>query len=315
MIKIYLKSPKSRRKVIIISGLLLIISATFAVIAWQVSPILFPKTIERFTKNNAPKLTSIVLRDLEFNKFTSLDELQVKTWTEPKVIKPEEEAELFYEVLDISGGPISLDTSIHYSKIHTYAIRDDLGGNTLHLHPSETEKESGVWRTVLTLPSAGTWYVVSQTSKDGKAYQFTISLQVGDYPTTKFSPDFEREKEISKWNIEMLVDSKIININSPIRLTFKVTPKESSEELTLEKNTLDNGHNLILARVGDAFAWNQHGDSSVEEISEAAGIKVERIPTDEEPFAHVITFPKSGIWLIHFEIKSQPVHFFVEVFD
>jgi len=306
-------SPELKRKLIIISGLLLIISGAFAVIAWQVAPILFPKTIERFTENNAPKLTSIVLGDLEFNKFTSLDELQIKIWTEPKDIKPEEEAELFYEVLDTSGNPVSLDTSIHYSKMHTYAVRSDLGGSTLHLHPSETERGKGIWRTVLMIPSAGTWNIVSQTSKDGKSYQFTISLQVGDYPTTKFNPDFEREKGNSNWDIKLLFDSEIINVNSPVRLTFKVTPKESSEELILEKNTLDNGHNLILARVGDAFAWNQHGDSSVEEISKAAGIKVERVPTGEEPFAHVITFPKFGIWLIHFEIKSQPVHFFVEV--
>ncbi len=300
---------------IIISGLLLLISTAFAVNAWQITPILFPETINQLTPNKSPKLTSIVLRDLEFNEFTSLDDIQVKVWTEPKDIQPEQEVELFYEVLDTSGNPIPLDTSIHYTKMHTYAVRSDLGGSTLHIHPSETEKGKGIWRTVLTIPSAGSWFLVSQTSKDGKAYQFTTSFKVGDNTLSNFKPNFEREIEISKWEVEMLLSSEVIKTNSSVILTFKVKPKESSEELALEKNTLDRGHNLILARLGDAFAWNQHGDSSVEEISEAAGIKVKRVPTDEEPFAHVVTFSKSGIWLVHFEIKSQPIHFFVEVED
>lgn len=309
-----MRNQRIKFTLIVTSGLFLFISILLALIAWYLAPILFPEATSQLSKTKSPPLTSIVLEKANFDERVSLGDLHIKTWTEPKNIKPNEETQLFLEILDSSGNPTPLDTSIHYTRIHTYAVRDDLGEDTLHLHPTETKPQSGIWKTFLTFPSSGLWHIVSQTAKDGTVHQITTSLNVeGKKP--EFTPDFSREKASDKWKVKLDVSKEPAKVGEPVKFSFSILPKEGIELPKLKGDILDNGHNFILARQNDSFAWNQHGDSSVENVSVQAGIPVKRVPIEEEPLSHIVTFPKPGIWLLHFELQSKPIHFFVKVED
>ena len=309
-----LKTKGLKFTIILTNGFILLLSALFALITWYLAPVLFPE-VETQRKNNSPSLTSIELEEIGPDGTANFNELKFKVWTEPRLVKSNEQAELFLEILSSSGKTVSLDTSIHDSYIHTYAIRSDLGVNTLHLHPSLTKKEKGIWRTLITFPSPGVWYLVNQTAKGGTVYHVTSTFEIEGKQSEAFTPDFSKNKEVSDWNVILNVSNDPILVGQFVQFTFDLEPKLGTNPPKLEGGILDNGHNLILSRLDDSFIWNQHGDSSVEEVSEQAGITAKRVSIEEHPFAHTVIFPKPGIWLLHFEIESNPVHFFVNVGD
>ena len=197
-----LKTRGLKFTILLPAGILLIISGAIALIVWYLAPIFFP---EIQTQKNVPNLETIKLRGTNFNEKVDFEEINIKSWIDPNEIKPNEEVEFFLEILDSSGQPISLDTSIHYTKVHTYAVRDDLGGSISHLHPTETKDGSGVWRTVVTFPSPGTWHLVSQTARDNTVYQITTTFEIEGQQSEAFAPDFSRNKEVSDWNVSLNV--------------------------------------------------------------------------------------------------------------
>ena len=309
----FLKSGGFRTTIILTIGTILFLSTVLAVLAWYIAPVLFPEVQTQLTRVNAPPLDYIKLIDADLNQKADFGSISVRVWTEPEKIETNKELELFLEILDSNGKPTSLDTSIHYTHIHTYATRSDLGGDTIHLHPTETESKSGKWRTLITFPSAGVWHLVNQIAKDKTAYQITSTFEVAGKPPQPFNPDFSRTKELDNWIVNLDISKEPPIVGEPVRFTFNLNPKPGADTPKLEGTILDNGHNLILSSLGDSFVWNQHGDGSVEKISKQVNLPVKRVPKKEHPFSHIVTFPKPGVWLLHFELQDKPAHFFVNV--
>ena len=179
----------------------------------------------------------------------------------------------------------------------------------MHLHPDILEKEAGLWNKSVIFSSGGLWHVVMQFAKGGMAYNIVAPVFVEGKAPELFSPDFARERESNGWTVRLQDVPEKVRAGRPITFIFVVEGKRE-----LRKSDLDGGHNVIFALQNEPFIWNMHGDRSVERISKDVGLSLQRsVPTRRKPFFYTVTFSKSGLWLIHFEINRQPARFFVNV--
>jgi len=301
------KKPSKIKPNLKLISVLLIMIVIFSVVVWYLIP---------FFKNDGkyhnPLITSIVFGEINPGQTKTLGDLRIRFWTEHTIITSNETIELYWKFYDKYGRLISMDESVHRDLMHVYIIRNDLSGDILHLHP-ERPINKRTLKIIAKFPFGGFWYLTAQTSKNGVTYQINSLLEVEGQKSNLFYPNFSLDKELRLWNVNLKTIPENIKVNGPIQLIFNVKPKPDTDTPKLEGFILDSGHNVIFVRQHDPFMWNIHGDTSLETISAQVGLEVKRLPIDRYPFAYNVTFTEPGIWLIHFEIRNKPVHFFIEV--
>ena len=113
--------------------------------------------------------------------------------------------------------------------------------------------------------------------------------------------------------VKLAISTEPIRVNKATTFNWTVAEKDTGKQPQLQ-NKLDSGHNILIVHEDEPdYIWNLHGDRSVESISIQAGFPALRHPTTEDPFKYTFWFPKPGLWLLHFEIGSIPMRFWVEV--
>jgi len=267
------------------------------------------ESVSEIRSPNLPLLTSVAQKELALGQTTVLDGLRISFRTDPETPQAGMPVKLFWNITESEGAPILLDKSIHRLPMHVYVLRSDLGSSLKHLHPSISKEESKLWDSSITFSSGGLWYVVMQFAKDGIAYNIAASVLVDGKTPETFLPDFARERRLKEWSIFLRDVPEKVRVGEPAAFTFEVEGKRE-----LRKSDLDGGHNVIFALQKEPFIWNMHGDRSVERISQDVGLSFQRsVPTRQNPFSYIVTFPKAGLWLIRFEINRQPARFFINV--
>jgi len=182
-------------------------------------------------------------------------------------------------------------------------------------------------------PTAGEWAITAQLTNDGVIYLLTSVFDIynkngtnepmgeGAHTAEEIKItgargiDFDRTIPLRQWNIEMVVEGgEPVRAGEPFTVEWIATAREGENESVPSGGTLDGGHNILMANITDpSLIWNTHGDRSAEPVSHLVGIPTYRWPTKENPFKYTFALPKPGIWWIHFEIQSSPIHFFIEV--
>jgi len=267
------------------------------------------ESVSEVDSPDLPFLTSVVQKELTLGQTTTFDGFRVSFRTDPETPQAGVPIQLLWSITESEGTPVSLDSSIHQLPMHAYVLRSDLGSDLKHLHPSTSKEELEPWNDSITFSSGGLWYVVMQFAKDGTVYNVAASVFVEGKAPESFLPDFARKQKINEWTVRLQDTPKKVFVGEPAAFTFVVEGKRE-----LQKGDLNGGHNVIFAFQGEPFIWNMHGDRSVERISQDVGFTLQRsVPTTQDPFSYIVTFPKAGLWLIHFEINSQPARFFINV--
>lgn len=243
----------------------------------------------------------------------TIDELRVTLRTEPKDMITKTPTRLLWEVIDRqTGQPAALENGIHRTTMHTYAVRNDLRGELMHIHPTSA-KQDGMWIDQIVPKTSGEWKLLMQTAYRGKVYNFLTPLAVSGEIKELEPIVFERTKKLENWLVRMKINPKTLRADEPARFDFFVDTKPGEAPFQLAGND-DGGHNIIFSRANDPYIWNIHGDRSVENLpAEETGVVAQRLSDGLAPYSYIFTFPKPGMWLMHFEIQSQPAHFFLEV--
>ena len=257
-----------------------------------------------------PQLISYVSKEVPYDTTTNIEGMILSFRTEPEKLQIGVPIKLIWSITERNGQAISLDRSIHRLPMHAYISRNDLGDNIKHIHPEERNKNYNVlWDDVVEFSTGGFWNIVMQFSKDGTAYHITTPVFVDGKGLAEQLIGFEREKILGERIVRLNSNPEKILIDIPTTINFEIIGNNK-----VQPHELDGGHNIIFALQDSSFLWNMHGDRSVENISQVAGITIKRnTPTELAPFSYSVTFPKPGVWLIHFEILTQPARFFVNV--
>lgn len=263
---------------------------------------------------------------IDFGDFTA--ELRL----EPEVPIVGKETKIIWTFLDNEGNPVSeWGRSVHRTLTHTYLIRSNFESRSFHLHPSV--REDGTMTEPVRFSEAGEWALSAQMAKDTTMYLLTSTFDVvntdgtlaangSDTHTEKEKDitgargvDFVRTFPLSNWDIEMRIEGgEPIYAGEPFTVEWIATERKGEKAPELRGGILDGGHNILLANIDDpSLIWNMHGDRSPEPVSHFIGLPTYRWPTNENPFKYTLTFSKPGLWWIHFEIQSNPIHFFIDV--
>lgn len=259
------------------------------------------------------ELTKVRWTMLPLDKTIEVDELEVTFHTEPHDITVNTPTRLVWEILDVKTGQAAvLENKVHRTTTHAYAVRNDLRGDLVHIHPTNNAN-TPEWRDQLIARTSGEWKILLQTAYQGTVYNFLTPFPVSGASEEPKPIDLGRTKELGNWIVHTRVEPDPIRANEPSRFDFFVDAKQDSEPFQVSGKE-DGGHNIIFSFENDPYIWNVHGDRSVENLApEETGIIAQRLSDGIAPYSYIFTFPKPGIWLMHFEIQSRPAHFFLEV--
>lgn len=274
------------------------------------------KAFQESTRNAAHPISPITrLRwhDLPHNATISVGEHQVRFSTDPAVAVPNQSVALLWDITDITGKSAELDTTIHSTAIHAYYILNDFVSDLVHIHPSRDQEKPSLWKDAATFSASGLWYLYMQFAKGDTVYNFVTPIEVAGSAHQDLTPDFSRVKTASGWEVKLSIEQEPVRANGPALFTFTVSSADKNSPREIQPDHLMTGHNVIIAEYGKPFLWNIHGDRSVEAVSAEVRIPVERLDPTITPFAYRLSLPRPGLWLLRFEIQSQPVHFFVNV--
>lgn len=263
---------------------------------------------------------------LEFGQFNAVFSL------DPKKPVVNEQADVTWTLTDNNGNPVSeWDTSVHRTLNHGYLIRTDFTSKSFHVHPSTGK--NGIMTEVMRFPIAGEWALTTQIAKGGTMYLLTSVFTVvnNDGTTDSREPgehtsdeqkvtgargvDFTRTLPLKTWDVTMVVEGgEPVYAGEPFAVEWIVRSRGGENVSEISGGTLDGGHNILIAHIDDpSLIWNTHGDRSQESVSHIVGIPTRRWPTRDYPFKYTFTLPQPGVWWIHFEVQSSPIHFFIDV--
>lgn len=262
--------------------------------------------------------------------------LEFETFSAVLSFEPEqpiagEATQVTWTFTDKAGNPVhEWDRSVHRTINHSYLIRSDFMSKSFHVHPGV--KEDGTMTESIRFPTAGEWVISSQMGKDATTYLLTSVFTVynadgttetrGDHHTAEEREvtgargiSFERTLPLRNWDVTMHIEEgEPVRAGEPFTVEWIAEPRGDTNTPDLKGGILDGGHNILMANIDDpSLIWNSHGDRSQEPVSHLVGIPTYRWPTRDNPFKYTIALPKPGIWWIHFEIQSSPVHFFIDV--
>ena len=296
----------------------------FTIVATYATAALLPLIQPTVLQNNPPTiatpatitqapLTNVVWTNLYPNNTVYTDGLRVTLRTQPDTLITKTPTRFMWEIVDAqTGQPAALETGMHRTTMHSYAVRNDLRGELIHIHPI-SQKEDGVWTDQIVPRTTGEWKLLMQTVYRGKVYNFLTSFAVSGEPEELEPVDLNRTKKLGEWTVHLKTSPETPRANAAARFDFFVDPKPTGTPFQITGND-DGGHNIIFSRANDPYLWNIHGDRSVENLPpDETGIVAQRLLNGAAPYSYNFTFPKPGTWLIHFEIQSQPAHFFLEV--
>src|SRR5688572_431707 len=213
---------------------------------------------------------------------------------------------------DRLGRPVELDRAMHSIPLHAYAVRDDLAGEMVHMHPLR-QGDSADWHDMIIFPSSGRWHMVTQGHVGDTLYEFTTPLEVaGGREKIPAPADGARTRAMFQYEVTLDGMPPRIDPGIPARLHFTV---HHAPEIT-KRAAVQNArmrHNLIMAGAGSGALWNHHGDGSIDAIGARAPVPVVRKFSPDDPFDYEITFPSPGKWLIDFEYMGESAQFWINV--
>lgn len=223
-----------------------------------------------------------------------------------------EKTSAVWRFTDRLGRPIDLDRTMHNIPLHVYAVREDVLGEVVHMHPVR-QGDSADWHDTIVFPYSGHWRMDTQGPDDGTLYEFTTAFDVdsGDEKALP-SADDAKKRTMMQYEVELVDFPARIDPGKPARLHFKVRHTPEIPRRTAVDNARAH-HNLIIAHAGSGGIWNHHGDGSVDAIGAKAAVAVTRKFTPEDPFDYTVTFPEPGTWLIDFEYLGESAQFWIKV--
>src|SRR3989344_5145154 len=242
-----------------------------------------------------------------------------------------EQTKVIWTLRNDQGEPLGAanwDRSVPRTQNHSYLMRSDFMSDMFHVHPSV--KEDGTMTETVQFPTGGEWAISSQLAHGGTTYFFTSTFPVylsdgtlpADPPATQPNSvtgergiDFTRTLPLDSWDVHMEIEGgEPVRAGVPFTVEWVAEPRDGKNAPELRGGILDGGHNILIAPLHDpSRVWNTHGDRSAEAVSHLLGIPTRRWPTRENPFKYTMAFMEAGTYLVHFEIQSKPVHFFLNV--
>jgi hypothetical protein len=242
-----------------------------------------------------------------------------------------QQTKVIWTFTDERGEPLGSEyweRSVHRTQNHSYLVRSDFLSKMFHIHPGVTE--DGTMTETVQFPVGGEWVVASQLAHGGTTYFFTSKFPVylanGELPndapaadpnavTGERGVDFRRTLPLNDWDIHMEIEGgEPVRAGVPFTVEWVAKERLGKSAPDLTGGILDGGHNILITPLSDpSRIWNTHGDRSVEPVSHLLGLPTRRWPTRENPMKYTMAFMEAGTYLIHFEIQSSPVHFFLAV--
>lgn len=209
-----------------------------------------------------------------------------------------------------NGAPAVIDRVMHGIPMHVYAVRADLAGDVIHMHP--LEGEDGAWHGTSDFPAPGEWDVYMQFASGGTVYGFRSRVDVTGMPKAVPQPDAARERVLLGYTVAVTLPSRVV-AGAPAKATFTVRHAYDVPEKDAKRDAVWT-HNLIVVREGgEPQLWNHHGDGSVDAVANVAPVAVSHDDANGNPFDYELTFPAAGRWLIDFEYRGEAAPFWIDV--
>lgn len=178
------------------------------------------------------------------------------------------ESELSFVVTGPDGQPVTAYTPTHDKDLHLILVRRD-GTGFQHLHP--TRDALGTWRVPVTLPTAGSYKVFTDTQPAAQDEAFTLAADLevaGNYEPSP-QPPVSRVAEVDGYTVT-LTGELVAGRASPLTLSVS---REGRPVTDLEPYLAAYGH-LVSLREGDLAYLHTHPEGAPGDGRTAAGPEI-----------------------------------------
>ena len=186
--------------------------------------------------------------------------------------------QLRFTIVDATGAPVRDFDVEHEKRMHLIVVRRDLTGFQ-HLHP--TQAADGSWSVPITLADAGSYRVLADFTRGGKAFTLASDLRVDGAADLEPLPA-PSDAAVSDGGYDVTLDAGDPRAGEEADLRFSISSR--GEPVQTERYLGAGGH-LVALREGDLAFLHVH-------------------PSDDE-VSFAATFPSAGRYRLFLQFQHE----------